>query len=455
MKSPTKSQLQAQVNQLTLALVSAEKDNNFYPGQSMSDLYRDRYDYDRKTVLSECLRAWRVNPLARRIVGIYTDFIIGEGLNVKCDHKFTQKFLSEWWTHPLNNFDEQIPAWSDELTRAGNLFFIITVNMMDGMTYVRSLPAEQVKDIACALNDVRQETAYIPEDISAEPWPAYDRTNQQQTFVLHYAVNRPVGSAWGEPLLAPLLPNLGRYMTWLEDRARLNHFRTAYMYVLSGNFVSEAERKAREITANMNKPTPGSILVTNQNEKWEIIAAQLDSADASIDGLAMKKTLAAGAGIPLHYLAEPESSTRTTAEAAGTPTFRGLERTQKQFLDMLQDIAEIAIAYKKQFDRRINVNAEVEIVCPDITERDNATLSLGASRIYTPLADLFDRELIDSQEMLRLFYRMSGETLDESKPIPPGKKKPLFRTPEQQLPLPLPADDKTDPTDPKEKPEQP
>jgi hypothetical protein len=62
-----------------------ETDNNFYPGSNMSSMYRDRYDYDRQTILAECLRAWRVNPLARRIVKLMSMFIVGEGIQVKVE----------------------------------------------------------------------------------------------------------------------------------------------------------------------------------------------------------------------------------------------------------------------------------------------------------------------------------------------------------------------------------
>ena len=63
---------------------------------------------------------------------------------------------------------------------------------------------------------------------------------------------------------------------------------------------------------------------------------------------------------------EPEASTRTTAEAAGTPTFRGLEQTQTYFLDILTELA------------------------------------LAVSRIYPAMSKLFDREGIDETELLSI-----------------------------------------------------
>jgi hypothetical protein len=76
---------------------------------------------------------------------------------------------------------------------------------------------------------------------------------------------------------------------------------------------------------------PGAILVTDQAEEWDVLAPKLDSFEANNDGLTLKKFVAAGHGVPLHWLSEPESSTRTTAEAAGTPTFKTLEDRRSFF----------------------------------------------------------------------------------------------------------------------------
>jgi hypothetical protein len=409
-----------------LAVAVAENDNTFYPG-GLSANYRDRYDYDRTKVLAECLRAWRVQPLARRIVKLYTQFVIGEGFTSKSDHKATQNFLVAWWKDPLNDFDNQVTDWMDELTRSGNLFFLFSIDPLTCMSYIRAIPADQIKDIQSAENDIRQETFYIPVDLNASPWPAYDprSPDQQDNFIVHYAVNRPVGVVWGEPDLAPLLPWIGRYSAWLEDRARLNRFRFAWLIVWKRKWETEAQKKAKQNELNANPPTPGSFLLLDENETVEMPAPNLNSTDAEKDGLALKKMISAGAGIPLHYLAEPESATRTTAEAAGTPTFRGLEQSQTSFLRALSKLATIAARIRKQSDRRVNPDSKIAITGPDITERDNSILALAVSRIYPVLSDLFDRSGIDEDELLRLVYRMAGEAYDQNIHAPGMLKRPL------------------------------
>jgi hypothetical protein len=401
-----------------------ELDSNFYPGSNMSSLYRDRYDYDRQTILAECLRAWRVNPIARRIVKLISMFVVGEGIMVKSDHKATNDYLTLWWNHPLNRLGRACISFCDEATRSGNLFFLCTPDANTGMLYVRAVPADQVEEIITSENDIQQELAYKPVDQTAQPWPAYDRTNTQSFFMLHYAYNQPVGVSWGEPDLAPLLPWIGRYSSWLEDRARLNRFRFAWLVVWKRKWNSEAEKLAKSRELSANPPPSGSWLLLDENETVEMPTPNLESGDAEKDGLALKKMIAIGAGMPTHYLAEPESSTRTTAEAAGTPTFRGLEQTQTFFLDILSEIAAIAAAHRKPYDRRINPSSKIEAVGPDITERDNSSLALAASRIYPAFIDIFDREGIDETELLRIVYRMAGE-VQPTADVPTMKRKPL------------------------------
>lgn len=425
-------------------------DDNFFP-HGLSRNYTDRTEYDRDKILAECLRAWRVQPLARRIVKIITSFTLGTGLTPKSDHKATQAFLEKWWNDPLNNFNEQLSEWMDERTRSGNIFALASVDMSTGMVYWRAVPADQIKDIQYKNNDVRQETYYIPHELEASPWEAYDPLKEQTQFIVHHAIDRPVGTTWGESPLAPLLPWIGRYSAWLEDRVRLNRFRNAFMYVVRGEFKDTAAKKARQVELNTNPPQPGSILVTDPSENWGILSANLDSFDASVDGQAIKTHIAAGIGFPMHWFGEGESSTRTTAEAAGTPTFKSLEQEQNSFVRFIQQIAKITVTIRKQADNRLNPNSKIEIAKPDITERDNAVLSLAVSRIYPSLVDLFDRDGMQEAEVLRLIYRMAGEAYDQNANAPTMKKRPLkaintdSNTPSNTPTAPI--DPKTDPQD--------
>ena len=250
-------------------------------------------------------------------------------------------------------------------------------------------------------------------------WPAYDEATDCQnpdgsfpTVALHYAINRPVAAAWGESDLAPLLRWLARYSNWLDDRARLNRFRQAFMYVVSAAFQSKADRLARQAELNANPPTPGSILVKDNTESWAVIQPELNGRDAGEDGLALKKMISAGSGNPLHFLAEPESATRTTAEAAGGPTFRHYEQRQNYFLWLLGDVVQVVTARRALVDPSVRPDEAVSLTGSDISARDNASLAQAAGFIANSFASLRDRQVVDDAEMLRLIYKFCGERVD-------------------------------------------
>jgi len=422
----------AEIRRQVRAGLAAETDATFLLGSGANAGERDRLLPNRQEVLEQTLEAWRVNPLARRLVELTTQYVVGGGIALQCRHAATARFLEAFWDHPLNRMAVRGFEWCDELTRSGNLFVLLTTDA-SGMSYVRAVPAADIAEIRSRANDIEQPLEFLPrvtlEQMNPVPWNAYnpreDAPGPDGSFppvMLHYAINRPAGAQWGEPDLAPLLRWLSRYANWLEDRARLNRFRTAFLYLVKSRFSTEADRLTRQQRLNAAPPTPGSILVTNEHEDWQVIAPKLESGEANTDGLALKKMIAAGAGVPLHFLAEPESSTRTTAEAAGGPTYRRFEQRQSFFLWLVRDVLQTALNRRAWVDRRVNPKSPIEVHGADLSARDNVALGMAANHIMAALTELRDRGLIDDAEMLRVAYRFFGEVADVSTLLERGRE---------------------------------
>jgi hypothetical protein len=423
--------LSGEIERRVRTALSAAEEDPFFAGVRSMINERDRYDSDREELLRQALEAWRVNPLARRIVGLTTQYVVGSGLSITCKHSPTHDFIREFVAHPLNRFPVRISELCDELTRSGNLFVLLSTDA-SGMSFIRCVPALDIDRIEHRPNDVEQPVAFYPkadlDNPDPAPWPAYEKDwdIQQENgsflpVMIHYAINRPVGAQWGESDLAPVLRWLARYASWLEDRARLNRFRNAFMYVVKAKFASEAERISRQRALNMNPPGPGAILVTDENETWEVIAPKLEASDANTDGLALKKMIASGSGVPLHFLAEPESSTRTTAESAGGSTYRHYEQRQQYVTWMVGDLLRIALERRARVDKRVKPTATITVTGADISARDNVALGLAGIHSATIARGLRDRGLIDDSEFVRLVYKFAGETGDVEELLAHGK----------------------------------
>jgi len=415
-------------NRLRIWLSIPETENTFLVGTtSLYSTDRDRPAYTREEILEQCLDAWRYDPLARRIVELTTQYTIGTGFEISAQEQKVEQFIHEFWIHRLNEMDTRLAGFSDELARTGNLFLLISTDP-SGMSYIRAVPADQMEEIITAKNDPDQEiffrlksedgvseglkyTAYDPND--DEP----DENGNFNPVMVHYAVNRPVGALWGEPDLSHLLKWLGRYTAWLEDRVRLNRFRNAFLYVVKASFVSEAARKARQAELAANPPTPGSILVTDESEEWSVMTPKLEALDANTDGLSIKKMIAAGAGVPLHFLAEPEHSTKTTAESAGEPTYRKFEMRQQVLVNITRNLLQIVLGRRCEIDKRLDREAVIEVHASDISARDNSALASAGSAIKGTAMELYEKGMIDASEVKRLVYKYISEEMPEDKKV--------------------------------------
>jgi hypothetical protein len=379
-----------------------------------------------------------------------TQYVVGGGIEVESQHERTNKFLEEWWHNRLNKMPTRVYEWCDELSRSGEMFIVVSTDGA-GMSYLRAVPAADIQDIKTADNDLDQELEIVekaspdytsqtrsPDGLTeGRVWPVYNQVEDSpdaegnfDPVMLHYAVNRPVGAKFGESDLAPVLRWLTRYASWLEDRARLNRYRNTFIFWVRARFSSAAEKLERQSELNRNPPNPGSVLVTYESEEWKCISPNLASFEAAEDGLALKKMVAVGAGYPMHFLAEPESSTRTTAESAGGPTFRHLQQRQEFFTWMIEDLAKVAVKRRKFFDRLVNVDEEIKVSGSDISARDNAALAVAASTIVGSFMNLRDRGLIDDQELMRVAYRFAGEVVDIEEMLARGAAAPEPNIPE-------------------------
>ena len=367
---------------------------------------------EQRQLLDDCLAEWRANPLAFRITHLMSDFVVGSGVRVKSDRPEVQAFLERFWHHPYNRLAERLPRWCDELTRSGELFLVLSRNPGDRMSYVRELPASLIDRVETDPEDYEREWRYrqAASDPEGRWWlsPQHPDADQSPQVMLHFAVNRPAGATRGLPDLAPILKWLRRYQDWVEDRARLNKYRSAFLWHCQINSPApgELERKRAQYA---RAPSPGSLLITDQNENWRAIHPQIAADEAEADGKAIRLMVAAGAGVPLHFLGEGESATRATAAEMGQPTYRHYQARQVYFGALLMTVARTAVqralALPGEYDLGLSVQVE------DLTREDNESLARAAAQVVGALSTMRERGWIDDEHAAALALKFAGELL--------------------------------------------
>jgi hypothetical protein len=377
--------LQRRAQPTELAAVTAQVDDG--PGWwSLSDRPHDHPPAQVVEIYQDALTVWRSHPFAWRIIGITTDFVIGDGLKISSPQRSLNRFITRFWDHPQNRMALRLEPLCDELSRAGDLFVVLFRNPADGMSYLRLLTKDRIVRIETAENDWERELAYYEKQEAGEPrrWlsPLHPEAPQAEAVVLHYAINRPAGALLGESDLTTLLPWLLRYARMLEDRVRLHWAMRLFLWVVN---VPSGMVKAKQ-EEYRNPPDSGSVVVKDDGENWQALAPNLHGSDARHDLQAVRQMIDAGSGYPPHWRGEPGDANLATATAMQGPTERHLIRRQRYFVFMLQDI--LYQAYRRAAEvnawRRLpdpDYTRLFTVVAPEVSRWDNESLARAAGQL--------------------------------------------------------------------------
>jgi hypothetical protein len=378
-----------------------------------------RYPYDRhfgdmQKHYIDALEAWRKNPLAWRAVQLITDYVVGQKIRLSSDDENMQAFIESFWNHPQNRMDLRLETMCEELTRSGDLFPLLFRNPVDGMSYVRFLTKDQIAKIDTKKSDwetemiVHQYKAELA-DIESKRWytPNHRRTRRMRAVALHYVINRPLGAQFGESDLTTVIPWLLRYSRMLEGRIRLHWAARAFLWFVTVP-TSKVKVKKEEY---QEPPEPGSVIVKDDAEEWDLKTPNLRANDARFDMQAARYMIDAGTGFPPHWRGESQDVNLATAQAMQEPTERHLSRRQKYFVFVLQDIIYQAYLRANQlYPDKYPLPAETDYnklfsaATPDVSRSDNNNLATAARDLGQVMAQL-EQEYPGSQTLRRLLLK--------------------------------------------------
>jgi len=382
---------------------------------------------------TDVLEAWRKNPLARRIIGLTTSYVVGDGITLTAAYGPLKRYLALWWSDAQNLLDLRLGPWSDELARAGELFVALHCNRADGLSYVRLVPASAIDRITWRAGDYEAEESY--HEVVAYGDPDYDQGGRvwyapaapdadvprgdggYAPVMLHFAVNRPAGCVRGDSDLATILPWLKRYGRWLEDRVRLNAAVRAFLWIVKVPKQNIALRQAELRTP----PEAGSVQVIDKDsEEWQAVAPILHANDAQADGRAIRwMVVAGGPGIGLTDLGESETANLASATAMGEQRTRFLKARQSYFGYLL------ARCGLESYNRAVRLGLvrgrlaqlrAVRIGFSDVSSADNVALAQSAASVANALNTVFAMGVNGSafkRLALRLMLRFAGEQVGE------------------------------------------
>jgi predicted transcriptional regulator len=390
---------------------------------------QDRSWSERLDDLDDAFEAWVKNFLVRRVVTLCRSYVIGDGITLTSSQPDVDTFVKRFWTHPQNRMSRRLAPMLNELVRAGEIFPTLHTNRADGTSYIRFIPASQIREIKTAKNDYEVELEYGQRQThTAElKWwvgpghrQAYRKVRggsggKLQPLMLHFCVNREIGCTRGEGDLGPLLPWAKRYTAWLEDRVRLNRVRTR-QGILDVQIADDAvvEEKRQQLTRQ--NPLESGIYVHGPGETVLMHSLSIGADEASADGEALRLANATAANVGLHYLGEGGAVNYATAKEMGEPTARFYTERQSDFCDILQDLT--AAAYHRYCsmgfaDWPEDDELELSVSVSEVARADNESLARSANLVVRALTDMARAGWIDDKTAAGLAFKFAGEPLGE------------------------------------------
>ena len=357
-----------------------------------SNALRDFSKMSQSQILETVWSLWQSSPLARRLMVLKRDHIVGRSLPTPAagaDDIKHNEVLDEFWqdnklrtrasefTLQLFTLGEQVyPAYVRESDGKVTLGYIDPAQIEGPGKHAAGIvkhPYNNMEDwIVITRQDegfyywriIRQDTDYVDhngqvvkprhpgrlvthEQANIAPWEiAFLNSLGAAGYtgsVFYTAVNRFSNQSRGKSDLTQLadwIDQVDNAQWAIGERETLKDF-FSFDVTLEGADDTAVRKRAKEI--HKQPPERGQANVHNDAEKWEVFSPSLGQHE-SVAGIKQLITnIMGGAGLPAGWYAEGGDVNRSTLQEQATPTEKTLEHDQGIVKDMLLQLCKFAI----------------------------------------------------------------------------------------------------------------
>ncbi len=339
---------------------------------------RDMNPQDRRNVIGRARQYWRMYPLAKQAIRLFTTYVLGQGVSYHADDSNVQKVLDDFWNDPDNRLSlTTAPAQKTLLTRLrvdGEIIIFLFVDKETGRVKVRVGEPLEIDDIipdpedeARPLYYKRRWTKRTYDYGSEGTWKAGESATayyaaidnaalphkppqlNKDAVILHVKINA-LGQRGISDLYAAL-DYLSVHRTYIEDIATFMHSKASVAWVKKtkggANQVNASAALDRSSASGPlgalgarsyeSNPPPATASTKVLNPAVDLQGLTMDSGVAGTEagGRMLMTQVGAATGIMLHYFGDGGDANLATATAMDLPMLKLFEDGQEEFKDML------------------------------------------------------------------------------------------------------------------------
>ena len=353
---------------------------------------RDFTAVDYASALDVVWNVYQSNPIARRLLQIRRDYILGRGITPRAEDEDLQEIIDSFWSS--NKLDRRSKEFTFQLFLFGVQCYPVFVRESDGRVKLGYIDPSEIEDVISDPENSMEMRAVVvqaQEMLGERPWletqskrvyriiqqgadsshaisvgedghlETEDRSQYMGKWLMasqaileewevkmlkKFSLEEYSGSCFYEKVnavsnqprgysdLLSLTDWLDQHDTTLFDVADREGTAGYFSWDVEMEGADKTEIDARVAEIVRRPPKKGSVNVHNEKEKWTFNYPDLKSAGSVEVSNALLNMILGGGGVPRHWYGSGDETNRATAQAQGGPTWRSLEHDQ----DLVQDL---------------------------------------------------------------------------------------------------------------------
>ena len=431
------------------------------PDTQAEDFIRDRGDdyaamrglpRDRDMTPLERLRAVRLSRVNYKASGLYgqlvdtlVNFVVGDGVQIRCEDDAVQEYVDEVLAYPVNAWDRSLRSRVTTTFVDGEYLLGITIPLRNRPSTDPSVPVEPmnlsrmpllgrmdsdaIEEVRVAVVNQDQVQSVTVETGAGQKvtFPiarpgVYPRDNGDgtATAVVLWRVN--VLRRRGLPFFSRTVDKAHLLDGVVDELARKAKYTSCFW--MKGEIPdqgSTAKNKALEkrFLAWMRSMKPGEALVTTPGVKVDVFSPNLGMPDQKALYDLMLDYVLGSHGIPRHWFSSGGDTNRATSVEQGTPIFRAVDSAQAQFVADISDvIAYVIWLGKESGEIAADASDEFTVAPTDVATRDSIRDVKEVNDLVLALDSSVASGIISAEERQKIGRRVLGSKGwgDEIKP---------------------------------------
>lgn len=368
-----------------------------YRKMSSGGKLRDFSKISRDKEMEVVWTLYQSSPLARRILSLKRDHIIGKNARPSTKDEKLKAILDAFWDD--NELEARAREFTLQLFLLGEQIYPAFVREKDGRTRIGYIDTADVSGVVChpdnsmqmsiimvggsyenptkAYRIIRHDDDYVDggrvvqakhpgklvtaEQANVEPWEMAmlkeKGLREYAGSVFFFKVNSVSNMPRGHSDLLQAADWIDQYEQTLFALGEREQFAAYFSWFVKLTGVqegSDAWNRARN-RIGRNPPKRGSVNMTNENEDWDLKTADLKQSGSIAAAEALLGHTMGGSGYPMSWYAFGNDTNRSTLSEQATPSEKSLEHDQGIVEEMLlmlcqfvADQAEIAGEWKPE-----------------------------------------------------------------------------------------------------------